>query len=148
MKDKFKVLKYIESTRARFRNEKEMCAKLSRIFKIEYSYAWQIWTNIKNRYPELKRKCSKTKKQIGHRQKRDRFGFRRPSYKDKNLIVFEPKVHITNVPKFSKTKRAPKKETINLKDVKPTSGFETVWKQGKLKPAVQKNYRGSFQDKD
>jgi hypothetical protein len=146
MKDKFKVLRYIESTKTRFRNEKEMCLKLCRIFKMEYSYVWQIWANIKKQHPELER--TKKKGQMVERQERDRFGFRKVSHRDRDVIMFETKARIINVPKFSKPKNLTKKENLNLKDIKPISGFQSKWTKGKLEPTEQKTYRGSFQDKD
>jgi len=144
MRDRAKVLKYIESTNSKYRNEKELVLKLARIFKIDYSYVWQILANLKKENPKLLRLNSNNRE----RQERDHSGFRRLSYQDKGIIVFEPKEHVINVPHITEPKSATEKETVNIKDMKPIDGIESVWKEGKMRPVEQKNYRGSFQDKD
>jgi len=145
--DKLVILKYLESTNAKFKNENELCSRLSRIFEMERSYVWHLLKILKSEHPKLYRTIKNTKETRTEGQERASSGFRKLSHKDKNIIIFKPKSHIVHVPRFAKTE-APKKEAVKLKDIKPVDGFESVWKEGKMKPTKQKTYRGSFQDKE
>jgi hypothetical protein len=149
LNDRLKVLRYVESTKSRFRNEKELCSKLAHVFKIEYAYVWQIWANLKKQYPKLAaRTFSRTEDGMVERQERDRFGFRKSSNRDRDIMIFEPKTRVVNIPRFANPKSLPKREMLDLKEIKPVDGVESTWREGKIRPADQKNYRGSFQDKD
>ena len=148
MHDKSVLLKYIESTRTQFRNENVLCGRLSRIFKLERSYVWYILSILRRERPELFPAKKKPKTQQGKQQNRDRSGFRRLSHKDKGLIVFKPKTHVIHVPRFAKSHGVAEKKDFSLKDAKPVDGSGSVWKKGKLEPVKQKNYRGSFQDRE
>lgn len=148
MHDKLVLLKYIQSTETRFRNENELCGRLSRIFKLERSYVWYIISILRREHPELFPAKKKRKSQHGRQQKRDGLGFRKLSHRDKGIIVFKPKTHIIHVSRFAKSKSREEKKELSLKDVKPVGGAGSVWRKGKIEPVKQKNYRGSFQDKD
>jgi hypothetical protein len=115
---------------------------------MEKSYVWHVLSILKKEHPELYRVNKKTKEQHAERQVRDHSGFRRLSHKDKNIIVLEPKSHIVHVPRIAKPEDVAEKEPPNLKEMKPVEGFESVWKEGKMRSVKPKTYRGSFQDKD
>ena len=147
MNDKLVLSRYIESTTTKYRNKKELCERLARIFKLERSYVWCIVSILIWEYPELFPAKKKHKTQHAEKQKRCSSGFRRLSHSDKGLIVFKPKTKVVHAPRYIKSDGVAK-EKSSLKDAKPFDGMGSVWKKGKIEPVIQKNYRGSFQDKD
>jgi hypothetical protein len=147
MHDKLVLSRYIESTKKRYRNKNELCTRLARIFKLERSYVWYIISILKWERPELFPANKKHRTQHVEKQKRTSSGFRRLSHRDKGLIAFKPKTKVVHVPRYAKSDGVAKKE-FSLKDAKPLDGAGSVWKKGKIEPVEQKDYRGSFQDKD
>jgi hypothetical protein len=131
MNDKLVLLKYIKSTKTGFRNENELCGRLSRIFKLELSYVWYILSILRREQPELFPTKKKPRTQHGEQHKRDSSGFRRLSHKDKGLIVFKPKTRTIHVPRIAKSKDAEKNKEVSLKNTKPVNGMGSVWKRVK-----------------
>jgi hypothetical protein len=137
--DKQKFSNYIGSTKAEFQNEEELIQKSARLFNQDIAYARQIWVMFKKDSPLLLR-------QIENKFKENQVKAFRPL--DRGIMEYKPKTHIYNIPHMIKPAKENEKKTIDLKDVKPIDGLEVEWKQGKLKPADPKTYRGTFQDKD
>jgi hypothetical protein len=151
MQDKQKILRYISSTKvSEIRNREELCQRLARVFQKDDSYVKNIWFSLEKEHPILTRQISEKFKDQLSNQKSDhpRLGNRGR----KNVMTKKTEEHTYSfadtIPDTIKPENDEKKENLRIKDMKPIDGFESEWKQGKMRPVDQKTYRSTFQDKD
>jgi hypothetical protein len=137
--DEQKILNYIRSAKIRrFRNKEELLRKLSEILKNEPEDIETMWVNLERKYPVIiKQVTSKLQDEILKKQ-----------YEQANYDALHPK-HKNTIDTFEispESIESSKAKNLNLKDVKPLDGIEFEWKQGKMNPAEQKNYRSKLDE--
>lgn len=135
--DKHKILKYATSTRLEFQNEEELIKKLAHLFRQDIPYIRKIWYLVKAENP-------RALSEFTRKFKDEKDNYLSPV--DDTLMEDEPKTHTYNISNIIKIESKNEIEKINLKDAKPIDGLEIEWKQGKMKPVDQKNYRSSFEE--
>ena len=149
------ALNYLQTTSTIVKNDVELYAELSCILNLSPSELWKIISILRKENPELwysKDHNKKKDKNRVHKAKRKYIGikdnsiFRRydGSYRKIDQAWPETKFDPVRIPRVKSSKT---KEELELKEIKTIDGFESDWKEGKIEPAEQKNYRGSFQDK-
>jgi hypothetical protein len=75
---------------------------------------------------------------------KDKQAFRRMTTE---VMEYKPKTTVHNIPNIIEPKLK-QNEEADLKEAKPIDKLDVEWKKGKLTPADQKEYRGTYQDKD
>ena len=137
--DKQTVLRYLKSTSLVDQNEDDLCHRIARIFHKDIVYSRQIWTAVKREHPILIEQLRNrvVLLQIAQQQKPH----------EKSSAAFRPN-SIYNLQNIKKLNQNLEKKDLEIKNLKPLDGFESEWKEGKMKPAEQKKYRSTFQDNE
>jgi hypothetical protein len=110
------------------------------LFNKEIIYLESIWSNLEQQNPVLIGQITTKFKDevLKQHYKRLQFEALHPKAKFKN--AFDSSEMPTPI-KFNKND-----SNLNLKDFKPLDGFESEWKEGKMKPVDQKSYRSKFDE--
>ena len=150
LENKLKILKYIQATSIQARDDIELSLELSCIFDIHVSDILRILTILRKENNSinwiLERKKKMRKKP--HHKKAAKIDSQNvfSSSRSYPKIDYQKKTIFTVKP--LKTKAALEEAKSSLKEIKPIDGFESEWKEGKMSPVIQKNYRSTYQDKD
>jgi hypothetical protein len=134
--DKQRMLRYIQTTKSEFNDEEDLVKKLALLFNEDIFYARKVWNQVKEEnHSTLKLLENKFK---------DKQAFRRMTT---DVMEYKPQVIVHNIPNVIKP-TLKQNEEAELKETKPIDKLDVEWKKGKLTPVDQKEYRGTYQDKD
>ena len=135
--DEQKILKYLKTAKIRkIKNKEQLLKKLSEIFRKDLDYIEKLWLGLERTHLDF----------IGQVTSKLQDEVLRQQYERANYEALHPKREQTHdfseLPSTSYTKN----EELNIKDVKPVDGVDIEWKEGKMKPVEQKNYRSKFDE--
>jgi hypothetical protein len=134
--DKQRVLRYVQTTKAEFEDEEDLVRKIARLFNEDIFYSRKVWNRVKEEnHSTLKLLEDKFK---------DKQAFRRMTT---DVMEYKPKAIVHNIPNVVKP-TLKQNEEAGLKETKPIDKLDVEWKKGRLNPADQKEYRGTYQDKE